>query len=91
METNTLINITEVRNSRTVAYDITVGEFINNIKNADADGDLDIGVEAIVDADGDTVGFTADKFWELPIIEQFELCVKAQELSRASRITYDIV
>ena len=89
---NTNLIFTETKRGRATGknYELTAAEFINIIKNKDSDGELNVGVEPILDADGGVSDFTADKFYSLPISEQIDMCCRREGDSLAADISYKI-
>lgn len=75
---NTLLKITEIKRGAGWGknYEITAGEFIRIVKNKDCDGDLNVGVEPIYDTDGEIEEWTEDRFYDLPIAEQLNMCLR---------------
>lgn len=92
MNTDTIITITEIKNGHATgkSYEITAGQFIAIVKNKDCDGSLDVDVEPIYDEDGDIEEYTADKFYELPVSEQLDMCCKCEGDALAASVTYEI-
>ena len=89
---NTHLIFTETKRGHATGktYELTAGEFISIIKNKDCDGELSVGVEPILDADGEISDFTADKFYDLPIVEQLDMCCRREGDRYASNISYRI-
>lgn len=89
---NTSIIITEIKRGHASgkSYETTAGRFIEIIKNKDCDGDLNVGVEPIYDADGEIEDFTADRFYELPVSEQLDMCCRREGDSMAADISYTV-
>jgi hypothetical protein len=90
---NTSIIITEIKRGHASgkSYETTAGRFIEIIKNKDCDGDLNVGVEPIAfDEDGDVVDFSADKFYNLPVAEQLDMCCRREGDSMAADISYTV-
>lgn len=88
---NTVITVTasEAANpSKNTQFQKKASDFINIMKNEDVDGELEIGVEEILDDDGDVIGWTADKFHELDIVEKLDLCAKRYADDIGGRVTW---
>ena len=89
---NTHLIFTETKRGRATGktYELTAAEFIIIIKNKDCDGELNVGVEPILDADGEVSDFTADKFYDLPVSEQLDMCCRREGNALAADISYKI-
>lgn len=89
---NTIINITEIKRGHATGktYQQTAGEFIRIIKEKDCDGALDVGVEPVAFDDGEPVEFSADKFYDLPIEEQLDMCCRREGDSIAADIRWEV-
>jgi hypothetical protein len=87
---NTLLNITETKRGKSggIAYQIEAGKFIDIVKAKDANGILSLVEPIEFDEDGEAVEFSADKFWELPIEEQLEMCCSREGDALAAHIRY---
>lgn len=92
MEKTTNLLFTEIKRGSITGkkYELTAGEFITIVKDKDHDGYLNIGVEPIFGG-GDIIGCTTDKFYDLPIIEQLNMCCEREGDNYASSITYSII
>lgn len=89
--TDTIIRIITAKpGSSPKTHEERAGEFINRVKFADVDGDLDVGVEAITDEDGEHVTYTEDKFFELPIEEKLAMCCKRVGKNHGATVTYEV-
>lgn len=89
---NTLLTITETKRGHAAgtSYQMTAGEFISLVKNKDCDGDLDVGVEPILDEEGDVIDTTEDKFWTLPVAEQLDMCCRREGDRYAAHVCYEV-
>lgn len=89
---NTTLVFTEVKRGHATgkSYELSAQEFIDIVKNKDCDGNLNVGAEAILDEDGEVIDFTADKFYDLPITEQLDMCCRREGDSYASDVTYEV-
>lgn len=72
-------------------YELSAEDFIEIVKNKDCDGELNVGVEPIFDADGNMDDFTADKFYDLPVMEQLDMCCRHEGDRYAFDISYVVV
>lgn len=92
IEKNTNLIFTEIKNGNDTGknYELTAGEFINIVYGKEVDGRLDVGVEAIKDEDGEVVEYTPNKFFELPIQEQLEMCCRVEGERYAANVTYKV-
>ena len=90
--TATNLIFTQIKRGRASGktYELTAGEFISIIKNKDSDGSLNVGVEPILDNEGEIESFTNDKFYDLPISEQLDMCCRREGDSLAAHISYEI-
>lgn len=90
--TETSLIFTETKRGSAIgkSYELTAEEFITIVKNKDCDGELSVGVEPILDVDGEVSDFTADKFYELPISEQLDMCCRREGDALAADISYKI-
>lgn len=89
-ETN--LTFTEIKRGHTSgkSYELTAEEFIRIVKDKDCDGLLNVGVDPILDEDGIIEDFTADKFYDLPILEQLDMCCSREGDNYASNISYKV-
>ncbi len=85
---NSTIILTETKlgSATSEATEWTIGCYITYIQESDADGQLDIGVEEILDEDGDIIDYTPNKFFDLSLEDQLELCIERNEEANASSI-----
>ena len=92
IENNTNLIFTEIKRggSNAKIYELTAAEFIAIVKNKDDDGELNVGVEPILNADGEIEDFTGDKFYDLPVEEQIDMCLISEGNRFATTITYKI-
>ena len=88
----TTLSFTEIKNGHATGntFNNTVQGYIDAVYNAEVDGRLDVGVEEILDADGEVVDFTPNKFFDLPLEEQLERCIDVNNERFASRTTWVI-
>lgn len=89
---NTNLIFTEIKRGRATgkAYELTAGQFISIVKNKDCDGSLNVRVEPIIDEEGEVSDFTDDKFHDLSILEQLDMCCRIEGDALAADISYKI-
>lgn len=88
----TTLSFTEIKNGHASGktFEQTVEGYINAIYSTEVDGRLDVGVEEILDEEGDVVDFTPNKFWELPLEAQLEMAIEVNSERHASRTEWVI-
>lgn len=93
MESSRLIRITEVKNGHADgnSYEIEAARYISLVKDKDCDGDLDVDVQPIYDVDGEIESYTADKFYDLPLAEQIDMCARREGERYAAHVTWEAV
>ncbi len=87
MEHSTEIKIFERKNghaSDSKVYEITVGKYIEIVKDSDSNGELALFRE--VDEDE-----FIDDFWALPTQEQLERCIEREKNSYAMSVCYEVI
>lgn len=88
----TTLSFTETKNGQATGktFENTVQGYIDTVYATEVDGRLDVGVEEILDAEGDVIDFTPNKFCELPLEEQLERCIDVNSERFASRTSWVI-
>jgi len=91
IKNDTNLYFTEVKlgGVRETSYTITAGEYIQTIYDHLAYAFSEYSVPVAFDNDGEPDGWE-DTFYDLPIFNQLDACIKAESGAKASRIRYEI-
>ena len=91
IKNDTNLYFTEVKlgGVRETNYTTTAGDYISTIYDQQPDHFLEYSVPVIFDKNGQP-DVWEDTFYDLPIIDQLEACIKAEGEANASRISFEI-
>lgn len=86
----TTLTFTEIKNGHTTGttFENTVQGYIDVVYAKEVEGRLDMGVEEVLGAEGLVIELAPNKFFNLPLEEQLELCIEANSERFASSTTW---